>query len=213
MRDYRVDKNDQEKYIDYYEDDGSISIHFADGSIYENVDSTSENIAKLEKLLNEQANEALNNYDDIRKNKNHLKVATYIWTILSGCGSYFALNQLFINDDRCKLIAGCGAGTVALTTSIISYLKLVRGNELDLLELDKIRYLKRNYAELSTYKNCANSLVGLSDGVKKFFETNSNPFSLNNINNYSLNDLEIIMENLKFQDKVGLSYKKVHKKK
>ena len=75
-------------------------------------------------------------------------------------------------------------------------------------ELEKIEYRDTHKEQLSNIGGYANSLVGVSAKVASLIEEEENPFSILNIDSFSQEDLETIIDNMEREKQTGLQYVK-----
>lgn len=210
MKVYVSDKDDKKKYIKTVEKgkNDSLKMTLADGRVFSNIQMSSENIDKINSVQEEQAKKGLDNYVTFKNNLTKSRILLASSSILGGAltGGLIALGG--VSDFSNPVVLAIAGGLVTAFGVIPAAIKVVR-DKLKVDELDKIRYRDNHIDDLTQYRNYSNALSGLGSKASKYFKSaDDSAFSIINIDNYSIEDLETIMSNIEVEDKLGLSYVK-----
>ena len=215
MKEYIIDEDEKKKYITYFGRDksGNISIQFADGRVFENVEYNEENIEKLERVQEEQAARGLSHYKIFKNRLNVSKVKTALSFAGSlglsiGATMIPAVSQAVDNTHPVVVCLGIGALTVLGT--IPAYAKLYRDSKV-VEELDKLKYRNSHRDELDSIDEYQNAFAGMNSGKSRWIKRTDNPFSVVNVDRYEIEDLQTIVENINNEKSLGLTYAKVKK--
>ena len=94
-------------------------------------------------------------------------------------------------DNEAKAIVVAGLGVIYLGSIIHAYRKngAIR-------ELDKLRYLEHNRDNLELYSEYSNSLNGLDNKTKTKIKSRPNPYSSLYVEDYNINTLQTIDNNI-----------------
>lgn len=202
MKDYRVDKDKEQQYItsvklvkvsgnEVYE------VEFADGQIFKNIKKDDENIKKIIEAQEKQAASGVANQGFFRSKRMQSGMAA-IGTAAGTCAltSVVATGLTSITATQPNpLIAPITIGVLTIVSAIPGFARLVKNHQ-KVKELEKIEYRNDNKATLDSFRNYPNSLAGFTSDKKKKFKNSSDPFSIINIDNYSIEDLEDIVSNI-----------------
>ena len=205
-----VSNDEQKKYIKdvRYNLDGNLSIVFADGRKFSNIKKCDENIEKINKVQEEQAEAGLDKYVTF---KNKVRNAL----ILMGCSGLGlgAVTGAALSTNVSPIVIGSALGVITIFGTIPSILKCAI-NKSKIIELDKIKYRNEHIDELKEFKEYENSLVGVSFDARAYLNANrdmENPFNMVNIDSYTKSDLETIISNIESERELGLVYVKSKK--
>lgn len=214
MKDYSLDKEQAKHYIKDFrtvktENGDEYEIIFADGTVFKNVKAEEANLQKIEKIQEEQAKEGVANKEVFISRRTKTGILTGFSAVLAGAAGYglttLASTMGFV--DPTAITLAIGTGVITILGSIPAFSKLMQ-NCGKVKELEKIEYRDAHQQELSNIDNYANSLSGVSSKVTRLIEEEENPFSILNIDSFTQEDLEAIIDNMDREDKSGLQYSK-----
>ena len=214
MKDYSLDKEQAKHYIKDFrtvkaEGGDEYEIIFADGTVFKQVQANEENLKKIERIQEEQAKSGVANKDVFISRRTKTGILTGLSAVVAGTVGY-GLTTLVANAgfvDPTALTLAIGTGVITILGSIPAFAKLVK-NCGKVKELEKIEYRDAHQQELSNIDNYANSLSGVSSKVTRLIEEEENPFSILNIDSFTQEDLETIIDNMEREEKTGLQYTK-----
>ena len=109
--------------------------------------------------------------------------------------------------DPTAITFAIGTGVITILGSIPAFSKLMQ-NHAKVKELEKIEYRDTHTEQLENIEAYANSLVGVPSKVARLIEEEQNPFSILNIDSFSQEDLETIIDNMEREKQTGLQYVK-----
>lgn len=214
MKDYSLDKEQAKHYIKDFrtvkaEGGDEYEIIFADGTVFKQVQANEENLKKIERIQEEQAKSGVANKDVFISRRTKTGILTGLSAVVAGTVGY-GLTTLVAGAgfvDPTALTLAIGTGVITVLGSIPAFSKLVK-NCGKVKELEKIEYRDAHQQELSNIDNYANSLSGVSSKVTRLIEEEENPFSILNIDSFTQEDLETIIDNMEREEKTGLQYTK-----
>ncbi len=208
MKDYTLNQGSKKNYIVdmYLENDGTITVIFADGTTFYGLANTEENIQKIAAHQEKQAKTAITNYSVFR-NKLLLSTVgvlgsagafTVVGNYISGlAGSTSSLENIGIT------CATCLVGTIP---ALVHFLKTNAKFE----ELKKIFYRNSFRSSLDSYQQYPNALAGVKN--RKHFdycaEHGEDPFSILSIDCFTKDDLETIVDNVEREKKFTFTYQR-----
>ena len=210
MKYYRLDRKADPKYIldvitskdTIRTEDGkkvqeTLSVKFADGRVFKNVNYDEENIAKIIAQQEKQAKDGISYINDFEKRKTKAGVMTGASIV---GGPVIGVAAATMAGSSANPVAfAIGTGIITLAAAIPSLYSLFK-NGAKVKELNKIKYRDEHREKLRAYPLYENALVGLSARKRNWFEAMSkegnDPFCITEIDSYSQNDLELIMENM-----------------
>lgn len=206
MFDYSLNNEDRKLYITKHEkvkinNEDKIKVYYADGSI-DIVDDLDDNLDIIEVKKDEQIEEALQFSNKIKK-KIKSSIATGM-TISSGVcigGSIVAANMPI--DNEAKAIAVAGLGIIYLGSIIHAYRKNAPKKE-----LDKLLFLNQNRENLESYSEYSNALNGVNPKIKHKIRSRQNPYSSLYVEDYDIDTLETIDNNINRAKHFNYSSKK-----
>lgn len=215
MKDFTVNKSEKEKYIKDVRKVKKLSgqecyeITYADGRKFKNIMCHEDNLAKIESAQEEQASKAFANQDVFKNKAKKYKFSTLTGvvatSIVGATPLGMVINGTIINNNSQML--PLSVGTIFAGATVFSFFKYL-SNKGKIAQLEKIDYINKNKDELSALKNYENALTGLSRVKKDYFKNTKKPFSILEIEKYSKKDLEIIISNIKREEKYHFEYNK-----
>ena len=214
MQNYLLDKKGEDEYITSVveEDNKTLTITFADGRVFRNIKASEENIAKIIEAQENQAIIGLNNYETFAKRKKYKESFMLATFSVTGCvavaATYIPSVASFLDQNPGIYIAGFGV--ISVLGMIPSGIKLCQENR-KLKELDLIRYIDEYKETLEKYRDYPNALAGLKPEIAEWFIKEDDPFSILNLDLLSLDDLRMIMKNIKVEQDFEFTYKKTKK--
>lgn len=214
MKDYSLDKEQAKHYIKDFrtvktEGGDEYEIIFADGTVFKNVRADEANLQKIERIQEEQAKNGVANKETFISRRTKTGVLTGLSAVVAGAAGYglttLATTMGFV--DPTAITFAIGTGIITILGTIPAFSKLMQ-NHGKVKELEKIEYRDTHKEQLSNIGGYANSLVGVSAKVTSLIEEEENPFSILNIDSFSQEDLETIIDNMEREQKTGLQYVK-----
>ena len=214
MKDYSLDKEQAKHYIKDFrtvktEGGDEYEIIFADGTVFKNVRADEANLQKIERIQEEQAKNGVANKETFISRRTKTGVLTGLSAVVAGAAGYglttLASTMGFV--DPTAITFAIGTGIITILGTIPAFSKLMQ-NHGKVKELEKIEYRDSHKEQLSHIDEYANSLVGVSSKVTSLIEEEENPFSILNIDSFSQEDLETIIDNMEREQKTGLQYVK-----
>ena len=220
MKDFRLSHSDGSKYIldvktkecvtvtekNEEEVTEALSIVFADGRVFKNVEYSEENLAKIIAQQEKQAKDGVENIDVFKKRKTKAGIMTTA-AMIGGPVAGAVAAGLLPNPFTVAI----GAGILTLAAAVPAVCSLVR-NSGKVTELRKIQYRDENRAKLNEYSNYENALVGLSTRKRNWFtemaEEQQDPFCITEIDSFTQDDLEQIMKNMETEKTYKFTYVK-----
>ena len=194
MFDYSLTKDDKKLYILKHEkikdgNEDKIAVHYADGSI-DIIDDLDDNLDIIEVKKDEQIEEALSFSNKIKKRiKRSIACGMTLSTSVCVGGSILMANMPV--DNQAKYIAVAGLGVIYFGSIFYSMKK----NE-PVEELDKLKFLEENRDDLELYNEYNNSLNGLDNKTRHLIRSRNNPYSSLFIEDYDLDTLQTIEDNI-----------------
>ena len=214
MKDYSLDKEQAKHYIKDFrtvktEGGDEYEIIFADGTVFKNVRADEANLQKIERIQEEQAKNGVANKETFISRRTKTGVLTGLSAVVAGAAGYglttLATTMGFV--DPTAITFAIGTGIITILGTIPAFSKLMQ-NHGKVKELEKIEDRDTHKEQLSHIDEYANSLVGVSSKVTSLIEEEENPFSILNIDSFSQEDLETIIDNMEREQKTGLQYVK-----
>lgn len=194
MYDYSLNDDDRKLYILKHKivkdkDGNKIEVYYADGSM-DIVDDLDDNLDIIEGKKDEQIEDALSFSRRVvnKINKGIAKGMALSSTVCIG-GSIVAANLPV--DNEAKVIAIAGLGVIYLG-SIVNAIRMNRPKK----ELEKLSYLDSNRENLELYSEYNNSLNGIDNRVKHQIRSRENPYSSLYVEDYDINTLKTINDNI-----------------
>lgn len=194
MFDYSLTKDDKKLYILKHEkikdgNEDKIAVHYADGSI-DIIDDLDDNLDIIEVKKDEQIEEALSLSNRIKKKiKRSIACGMTLSTSVCAGGTILMANMPVDNEAKYIVVAGLG---VIYLGSIFYSMKKNKPVE----ELDKLRFLEENRDNLELYSEYNNSLNGLDNRTRHLIRSRENPYSSLFIEDYDLDTLQTIEDNI-----------------
>lgn len=214
MKDYSLDKEQSKHYIKDFrtvktENGDEYEIIFADGTVFKNVQANEENLKKIERIQEAQAKKGVENKETFISRRTKTGVLTGLSAVAAGVAGYglttLASTMGFV--DPTAITFAIGTGVITILGSIPAFSKLMQ-NHAKVKELEKIEYRDTHTEQLENIEAYANSLVGVPSKVAILIEEEQNPFSILNIDSFSQEDLETIIDNMEREKQTGLQYVK-----
>ena len=214
MKDYSLDKEQSKHYIKDFrtvktENGDEYEIIFADGTVFKNVQANEENLKKIERIQEAQAKKGVENKETFISRRTKTGVLTGLSAVAAGGAGYglttLASTMGFV--DPTAITFAIGTGVITILGSIPAFSKLMQ-NHAKVKELEKIEYRDTHTEQLENIEAYDNSLVGVPSKVARLIEEEQNPFSILNIDSFSQEDLETIIDNMEREKQTGLQYVK-----
>ena len=215
MKDYSLDKTQAKDYLLNFrlvqngENEDTYEVTFADGRVFGSVIANEENLQKFERVQEAQAKKGVENKHIFQSKKTKSGVATFVSAIASAVAGYGLVNGAITLSliPGTELVIAAGIGVITVLGTIPEFAKLMK-NKAKVDELEKIEYRDEHQDKLSQIDNYANALSGVSTKTRVLIDEEENPFSILNIDRYTLSDLEIIIDNMEREQRSGFQYKK-----
>jgi len=209
MKDYTLDQISKKKYIvdTFVAENKTLTVIFADGTRFENVASTEENLDCIARVQEAQAKAAVNKLPVFRRkaSKADLEMCAATSAAFLVGGALSCITNACQNPTESAILVG----TVTLLGFIPSLIYTIHENE-KLKELEKIKYRDDHREELDSYKEFPNSLAGVKN--RRHFaycrSHEEDPFSILAIDCFSKKDLETIVDNVERENEFGFTYQK-----
>ena len=214
MKDFRTSRKADRDYIldvrtrdiksqeEGVADTKKIVVTFADGRVF-NVDYSEEMLSKFVKQQEAQAKEGVKNIGEFQKRKTLSGVMTGA-SIVGGP----VIGTLAASTIANPVVLAVGTGVITLAAAIPSVCSLIK-NTGKVGQLNKIKYRDEHMAELKDYPYYENALVGLSSRKRAWFEgmyrEGYDPFSITEIDSYTMSDIEQIVQNVETSKKYQMS--------
>lgn len=198
LLDYRLVQNGEEETYD---------VTYADGRVFGHVTANEENLRKIERVQEAQAEKGVANKHVFQSRRTKAGLATFASAALSsmaGMGIASVIPQLQ-NAPQSELTLAIGVGVVTILGSIPAFAKFLKNNA-KVKELNKIEFRNEHMEELQRIDQYANSLSGVSTGTIALIEEEERPFSILNIDRFTQSDLEKIVDNMEREQKTGFQY-------
>lgn len=215
MKEYIIAEEEKKKYITNFKRDrnGSISVQFADGRIFEDVEYCPENIEKIVRVQEEQVKRGIDHYRVFKNRMNLSRIKTAIsfaGTLGLSIGATMIPAVSEAVDSTHPLVVCLGIGALTVLGTIPAYAKLYRDIQV-VDELDKLKYRDAHKSELDSMNDYYNSLAGIERSKKNWMRRSNNPFSVVNVDKYDIEDLEKIVENISNEKSLGFTYARIKK--
>ena len=213
MKEYIIDDAEKKKYVTrfYKEKNGSISVEFADGRVFRNIEYSDENIDKLIAKQEAQAKRGLDHYKTFKARlkrsqaKTGLSFAGTLGLSIAAANYIPAISELV--DKSNPLVVCLGIGVVTVLGTIPAYAKLYKDGKI-VEELDKVKYRNSHQDELESIDEYPNALAGLDPNKTGWMKRVTDPFSIANVDRYGIEDLETIVSNINNEKQFGFTYEK-----
>ena len=212
MKDYTIKENEKSQYIiDFWkENDGTISVRFADGTVFTKIAYSEENLAKIEAMQEQQAETGIARYKRFTGEKSRDKAKTICAGSITGVMYAFGASSMLIpvmqNLQTAQLAPlALGVGTVALLGTIANAYELKRSSG-KVKELDKIKYRNKHRDELDSANGYHNAFAGMNANTARYFKKEQHPYSILNIDCFTQDELETIVKNMATEDATGFAY-------
>ncbi len=205
MKDYALDSRKKGKYIvSCKKEDKKYKITFADGTEFV-IDVNEENFYKVNDRLESQSETALKNYDKfvLRREKAKFRAGiSAIGTVAAGaCVSALSAVQSSANP----VVLATVIGTIAVFSTIPNLVKLSKENS-RIKELQKIFYRNKKWDIINSYADYSNALQGVKKITAKKIEESPEPFAMINIDNFDIETLKKIVENIEREEEYEFAY-------
>ena len=110
-------------------------------------------------------------------------------------------------SSQSPVVVATGIGLITILGTIPALAKL-RREKSKVKELDKLSYRNKHKKELDSFSDYPNALSGLYPDTAKWISSTKDPFSILNVDEYSLYDLEQIVSNIKVEKEYDFTYRK-----
>ena len=215
MKEYIITEEERKKYITNFArvNNGTISVQFADGRVFEDVEYCPENIEKLVKVQEAQAKRGIDHYRVFKNRMNASRVKTalsFAGTLGLSIGATMIPAVSEAVDSAHPLVVCLGIGALTVLGTIPAYAKLYRDTQV-VDELDKLKYRDAHKSELDSMNNYSNALAGIERRKSNWMRRTNNPFSVINVDKYDIEDLEMIVDNISNEKSLGFTYAKIKK--
>ena len=212
MKDYTIDGKNREKYIKCIEKhkDGTMSVIFADGRVFNNIDYCQENLEKVIAVQEEQAKKGIENYKKFKTGETKataLSIISGLFTLTFSTGVTMIPQVNEALSSQSPVVVATGIGLITILGTIPALAKLHREKS-KVKELDKLSYRNKHKKELDSFSDYPNALSGLYPDTAKWISSTKDPFSILNVDEYSLYDLEQIVSNIKVEKEYDFTYRK-----
>ena len=207
MKDYSLDRDSRKNYIVnmYVAENKTLTVVFADGTRFENIANTQENVDKIAAIQEAQARKAVANYPTFRR-KERVAFGTFIGSVLTTYGIGWALQSTELSHNPVlSIVTGAAVvGAVALPAAIHFCHSATK-----MSELEKIKYRDEHRDTLEQFRYYPNSLMGVSNKRHFAFSRSQNvdAFSVLDIDNFTKDDLETIVTNVEREKQYTLHEK------
>jgi len=214
MKDYSLGKDQQRDYLLDFDlvksgEEETYDITFADGKRFGRVVASEENLKKIEEIQEAQAANGVANkhvFVSRRAKSGVLTAGSAVLSAAAGFGLTSAITSMGLLDGT-GITFAVGVGVITILGTIPAFAKFMK-DRAKVKELEKIEYRDEHKAQLTRIGDYANSLNGVSQRVVGLIEEEENPFSILNIDSFTQEDLEAIIDNMDREDKSGLQYSK-----
>ena len=208
MKDYSLDRDSKKNYIVnmYVADDKTLTVVFADGTCFEHIANTQENVDKIAAIQEAQAKKAVANYKTFKR-KDRIAAGTCIGAVAATYGVGIALQSVgLFNGPVESVITGAAVVGAITVPAMIHYCKSFSR----LAELDKIKYRDEHRDTLEEFRKYPNSLMGVRNKRHFAFSRNQNldAFSVLDIDNFTKDDLETIVTNVEREKQYTFGYQR-----
>lgn len=217
MRDYRVDKTEHTDYIlstkKTVDPTGKelLTVKFADGRVFTNIEYSKENIAKITEQLEKQVAESKENLP-IFKRRRSLAGITTAGAVVGApfIGHMVAeVATTFTRTNPSPLTVAIGIGTISIGIIAPFAYKLMK-NDLVVSEMETLNYRDEHAEELKQISEYPNALNGLPKKVQQRImdriEAGENPFSVADIDKIYMSDMETIVGNVEKEKTYSFKY-------
>ncbi len=191
--------------------DGTLDILFADGTIFTGVENSEEQLQKIEERQDLQLKVGLANLPKIKAKLKRKKIAGVILGITTVAPLITAtLIECGIVDVPCSSTI---VNLIAMPFGFRTGIEIAGSMELaDIVkELEKLQFRNKHRDYLDKISLYPNSLANLKSKkaarINRIISNQQDPFSNTRVNNFSQNDLETIVENIKREEGYQFSYK------
>ena len=209
MKDYTLDKESKKKFIVdmYVVDDRTITVIFADGTQFEGIAYTEENIDKIRAIQEKQAKEGVANLPQFVRKARLSEMGVYA-TVVTGFVAAGVTSCTPIMQSN-PTAAGLCIGAATVIASVPSLVKTIKNRRIA-NELKKVQYRDENRQVLDSYTEYPNALAGVKNKVHFTYSARHgvDPYSILSIDCFTREDLEKIVENQERQDACGFTYQK-----
>ena len=218
MDNFALTKEEQKGYIeDFYltedENGSTYSVVYGDGRVFEKIENTEENLNRIEEIQEKQMQTAIENKKHFKHKQTMSEAMTFVTGItLSSIGGIIA-NYIDSTHEAApsSLILGTAVGVITILGTIPPFAKMRKNDKL-CSQIAKFEYRNEHREQLNKINSYNNALSGLPEDVKELVRTSKNPFSIFNASQFTLKDLEMIVENMERETNSGFQYRKVPQK-
>lgn len=213
MKDYSLTKEGQKDYLLDFKlrqngEEETYDVVYADGKVFGHVTANEANLAKIEQVQEAQAKNGVANKHVFVSRRTKSGVLTALSAGVSATAGYGLATMAATAGLMPEgLPIAAGVGLITILGTIPAFAKLLK-NHGKVKELSKIEYRDERQEELSHIGDYANSLAGVSPKVVALLEEEERPFSILNIDRFTQEDLETIIDNMEREKKSGFVYTK-----
>ena len=212
MKDYTIRESEKSQYVIGFwkNDDGTMSVKFADGTVFSKIAYSEENLKKIAEMQEAQAKVGLQRYPEFDKAKKSSKIKTILSGSVTGIMYAFGAGSMFIPAMQSMDIAtaapiALGVGTITAVGTIVSAHKL-RKESARVTELDKIKYRDEHRKDLEKSRDYHNAYAGMPAEKARYFTKKKQPYSILNIDSFTQDDLETIIRNMETEAATDFTY-------
>lgn len=216
MRDYRTNKKENNDYILNVNQKRSVegkdilSVDFADGRTFTNIEDTPENLAKVMAQQEKQATEGITNMGVFKRRESWAKFATAV-SAGATAGAYGLVAEKLLENSTndMETLAACICGGCLVLMNVIVGGYFIQKNHGIVGELERVNFRNTNRETLKKYKDYPNATTGLAKRKVEYLEDTdaaSDPFNIIDIERFSTDDLKKIVENIKTEESFGFNY-------
>lgn len=212
MQDYRVDKEKDQKYIlsvnlvtqdnkEFY------MVKFPGRRNFKHLVKCDENIKKIIDAQEKQAAAGVNNKGFFMSKRIQSGIAAIGGAVGTGAITSVVASGLtsLTATQPSPLVAPISIGILTVLGALPGVVHLAK-NHRKVTELNKIEYLNTHKEDLKNFESYPNSLAGLSREKKQMIRESEYPFSITDIEEYSIEELETIVSNIEIEKEYGFKY-------
>jgi hypothetical protein len=211
MKDYSIDDANKNSYITGLkrEKDGTYTITFADGRKFSGISAYEENLRKIEKIQESQAANGVKNISVYKCRRNNAVCQAGVCgaTLFGGLSAVANLTPIASSLIQSPVALYSSIGAITILGTIPFLAKISRENS-RIKEGNKIRFRNENREELDSFRNYYNSLAGIDSAKAAKLCKRRNPFSILHIDDFTLEDLETIVDNIEREKAFQFVYTK-----
>lgn len=191
----------------------TLDVYFGDGRVFRNLVFNKENLEKINKKQEEQVTEAIENLPEFEKRHKKAKLTTLAGTIVGPiAGTALAVATVPGTSAETEALKFfLTLGVVTLGCMAPGGYKLIKSYPL-ITQLRKFKFRNEHQEDLDNFDQYENALEGLEPEKADLFvstkENGGNPFSAMNVDSYTQDDLETIVDNIEREKAFQFVYAK-----